>query len=66
MSIRPITVSIPSGNPWMSLAEIAEAIGFRYDTYFVKQFKSKIGQTPTEYRQSFWEEKDNRLAKKVE
>ncbi|MBO9609605.1 MAG: helix-turn-helix transcriptional regulator [Paenibacillaceae bacterium] len=50
----------------LSLAEIAEAIGFRYDTYFVKQFKSKIGQTPTEYRQCFWEEKDNRLAKKVE
>ncbi|HEX2947472.1 MAG TPA: AraC family transcriptional regulator [Clostridia bacterium] len=44
----------------LSLAEIAEAIGFKYDTYFIKQFSSKIGMSPSEYRQSFWEEKDKR------
>lgn len=38
----------------LSLAEIAEAIGFKYDTYFIKQFSAKMKQTPTEYRQSFW------------
>ena len=36
----------------LSLSEIAEAVGFRYDTYFIKQFTLKTGQTPTEYRQS--------------
>jgi AraC-like DNA-binding protein len=34
----------------LSLAEIAEAIGFKYDTYFIKQFKAKMGESPTEYR----------------
>ncbi len=34
----------------LTLSEIAEAIGFRYDTYFIKQFTSKMGETPTEYR----------------
>lgn len=41
----------------LSLAEIAEAIGFKYDTYFMKQFNLKIGVTPTEYRQNSWDEK---------
>jgi AraC-like DNA-binding protein len=43
----------------LSLAEIAEAIGFKYDTYFIKQFSAKIGQSPTEYRHSFWQEENN-------
>ncbi len=34
----------------LTLAEIAEAIGFSYDTYFIKQFTLKMGETPTEYR----------------
>lgn len=42
----------------LSLAEIAEAIGFKYDTYFIKQFNVKMGLTPSEYRQNAWEEKD--------
>lgn len=46
----------------LSLAEIAEAVGFKYDTYFIRQFSAKIGRTPTEYRHSVWEEKDKRLA----
>lgn len=39
----------------LSLAEIAEAIGFKYDTYFIRQFTSKMGLSPTEFRQSKWE-----------
>lgn len=35
----------------LNLAEIAEAIGFKYDTYFIKQFTAKMGLSPTEYRQ---------------
>lgn len=46
----------------LSLAEITEAIGFKYDTYFIKQFSLKMSMSPTEYRQSFWEEKDKRRA----
>ncbi|MBK1812169.1 helix-turn-helix transcriptional regulator [Clostridium sp. YIM B02505] len=34
----------------MSLNEIARATGFEYDTYFIKQFTSKRGRTPTEFR----------------
>lgn len=36
----------------MSLNEIASAIGFEYDTYFIKQFTTKRGMTPTEFRNS--------------
>jgi AraC-like DNA-binding protein len=39
----------------LSIVEIAEAIGFKYDTYFIKQFTAKMGQSPTEYRHSYWE-----------
>ncbi len=38
----------------LSLAEIAEAIGFKYDTYFIKQFIKRMGMTPTEYRKKMW------------
>ena len=38
----------------LSLAEIAEAIGFMYDTYFIKQFTKRIGESPTEYRRRYW------------
>ena len=34
----------------LTLAEIAEALGFKYDTYFIKLFSDKMGETPTEYR----------------
>lgn len=44
----------------LSLAEISEAIGFKYDTYFIKQFTAKMGQSPTEYRQGFWGEKSKK------
>lgn len=36
----------------MSLADIAESIGYEYDTYFIKQFKKQRGQSPTEFRLS--------------
>jgi AraC-like DNA-binding protein len=44
----------------LSIAEIAEAVGFKYDTYFIKQFTAKMGLSPTEYRHNFWEERDKR------
>lgn len=34
----------------MILSEIASATGFEYDTYFIKQFTTKRGMTPTEFR----------------
>ena len=37
----------------LSLSEIAESVGFRYDTYFIRQFIAKMGVTPTEYRQNY-------------
>lgn len=39
----------------LSLAEISEAVGFQYDTYFIKQFTAKMGMSPTEYRNKAWE-----------
>lgn len=38
----------------LSLNEIATACGFKYDTYFIKQFTKKMNITPTQYRQNFW------------
>ncbi|MCL1795006.1 MAG: AraC family transcriptional regulator [Oscillospiraceae bacterium] len=38
----------------LNLSEIAQASGFRYDTYFIRQFNKKIGVSPTEYRQNAW------------
>lgn len=34
----------------MNLNEIARSTGFEYDTYFIKQFKSKRGMSPTAFR----------------
>lgn len=34
----------------MNLNDIARATGFEYDTYFIKQFTSKRGLSPTSYR----------------
>ncbi len=42
----------------LTLAEIAEATGFKFDTYFIKQFAKKMNMSPTEYRQGEWEKKD--------
>jgi len=36
----------------LSVGRIAEATGFNYESYFIRQFTSKIGITPTQYRQS--------------
>jgi AraC-like DNA-binding protein len=36
----------------LNLNEIAEAIGFKYDTYFIRQFTARMGVSPTEYRQN--------------
>lgn len=34
----------------LTIDEIARASGFIYDTYLIRQFTKKAGQTPTEYR----------------
>lgn len=34
----------------LSIAEIANACGYRYDTYFISQFTKETGMSPTEYR----------------
>ena len=36
----------------LSIKKIAESTGFNCNAYFCKQFKSKIGITPSEYRKS--------------
>ena len=38
----------------LSILEIAEAVGFKYDTYFIRIFEKKMGMSPTAYRQSTW------------
>ena len=35
----------------LTIDEIARTSGFIYDTYLIRQFTGKMGQTPTEYRQ---------------
>lgn len=41
----------------LNIAEIAEATGFKYDTYFIKRFTMNIGRSPTEYRHSCWKKR---------
>jgi len=41
----------------LSLSEISEAIGFKHDTYFIRQFTAKMGVSPTEYRRNIWGER---------
>ena len=36
----------------LSVKKIAEISGYKYDTYFIRQFTEKIGVSPTEYRLS--------------
>ena len=39
-------------NTNMKIHEIAESCGFKYDTYFVRQFTSKLGISPAMYRKN--------------
>lgn len=39
----------------LSIAEISEATGFQYDSYFIRQFTKKMGMTPKAYREEAWE-----------
>lgn len=39
-------------NTNMKIGEIAENCGFKYDTYFVRQFSTKLGITPAAYRKN--------------
>lgn len=36
----------------LNLNEISESLGFRYETYFIRQFTAKMGMSPTEYRKT--------------
>lgn len=36
----------------LSIAEIGNACGYRYDSYFVRQFTKEVGMSPTDYRKS--------------
>jgi len=36
-----------------SVSTVAYSLGFEYPQYFARLFKKKVGQTPTEYRNSF-------------
>lgn len=40
------------GHTNLRLTEIAQACGFMYDTYFIKQFSKRMGISPSEYRQN--------------
>lgn len=39
-------------NTNMKIGEIAEHCGFKYDTYFVRQFKKRLGISPASYRRN--------------
>lgn len=39
----------------MSVAQIAESLGFRYENYFSRVFKEKTGLTPSEYAKSIFQ-----------
>lgn len=39
-------------NSKLSISKIADTTGFKYESYFTRQFTAKIGITPTQYRQS--------------
>lgn len=47
----------------LSIAEISEATGFQYDSYFIRQFTKKMGMTPTAYRDSTCGEKHKKWIK---
>jgi len=48
----------------LSIAEIAEAIGFKYDTYFIKAFSKIMSLSPAAYRQKSWEKESQLEAEK--
>lgn len=44
-------------NTNLKVSEISSACGFKYDTYFIKQFTQKVNQSPIEYRKFIWSQK---------
>jgi AraC-like DNA-binding protein len=36
----------------LKMTELAQACGFKYDTYFIKQFTKKMNVSPSDYRQN--------------
>ena len=49
----------------LSINRIAESTGFRYETYFIRQFVKKIGITPTQYRISEGYETLNNIESRI-
>lgn len=43
----------------LKIGELAQACGFKYDTYFIKQFSKKMAISPSEYRQNEWKRKES-------
>ncbi|MNC73609.1 Urease operon transcriptional activator [compost metagenome] len=50
----------------LKISELAEACGFAYDTYFIKQFTNKMGMSPMEYRHSSWVRRKEAAVQSVE
>jgi AraC-like DNA-binding protein len=50
----------------LRISELAEACGFAYDTYFIKQFTNKMGMSPMEYRHSSWVRRKESAIQSVE
>jgi AraC-like DNA-binding protein len=48
----------------LKISELAEACGFKYDTYFTKQFSKKMAVSPSEYRQNEWNRKELKYSRK--
>ena len=40
-------------DPSLTIAEIANLVGFENQSYFAKQFKMEIGVSPKEFREKF-------------
>ena len=41
----------------MPIAQIAEMCGYKCELHFMRQFKTRMNMTPTEYRQSIYDGK---------
>lgn len=47
----------------LSITETAYSVGYKYDTYFIKQFTEKFGISPTDYRNKMREMRAERKSK---
>jgi AraC-like DNA-binding protein len=49
----------------LTLDEIAHSTGFVYDTYLIRQFTVKMGETPTEYRKNYRNKLDTNTSPQI-